>query len=740
MKIQPIFYFINKFTPRTNQTPQQYRFKPVCDTFELSFKGGDDKNSDFRKECENDIEEFDIFSQLTDENKQELLNVYLENPDYSSFERQYLFDIGMQGGKFNINQVNENLELQEIAKLHRHSLKDAEDTFNDNAIKQTFLVLGREIVDTTKLIGKDNFTYLFKSPMSDVKDYISTCSAFKNPCSLRYLEPETYEKLIQLTNPKESEYYKSLQNQIDFKKKRLNDYKGENVVHFEKYAHQKIKELTQEIKTKDKTTDKEEIKALYQQIKDLKHDVNKTKTPFVIKKEKEISGLKQKMKTLEQKRIKDPQEVAQVIRMIEKSNGDGNLLLSILKLEDNVKKAALTRYVGNNILKNLKMPNRKDILEALDIENSQYNPELITEDRHFYRDLSDLFSVVDLTKNETVLEQLNKLPQNLNTRKQFEELGINYDKWTQFDPKSNVKLQLSTNINQAKQDAVSNFTKCFTNDNFQSDMPGICKKLLMEELKSKLGMEFKGNGFYKNGKPLEFDDLEAAIKLIKRQINLNEIWSNGKSGYFEEIAKNRFEKNIFDHCASEVKVLKNFDLHKVHNIEIRKADMNNLAHSLFLGNHSACCTAIGSLNSPMAISYIKNKMAAAIEILDGKTAVGNTMCFIALIDGKPALYLDNIEILPKYQYNDEIRDAIFKYAHQLCKEVGKPNMPVYANTRCHKIKMPKAEDWTGHNIQLIGSTGQDKIYIDAKIENMRINGSDYNSFKHSLFLIPDCYN
>ena len=104
-------------------------------------------------------------------------------------------------------------------------------------------------------------------------------------------------------------------------------------------------------------------------------------------------------------------------------------------------------------------------------------------------------------------------------------------------------------------------------------------------------------------------------------------------------------------------------------------------------------------------------MASAIEILDGNTAVGNTMCFIAKIDGE---HLDNIEVLPMYQYSTEIRDAIFKYAHQLCKEVGKPNMPVYANTRCHKIKMPKAEDWTGHNIQLIGSTGQDKIYIDAK--------------------------
>ena len=471
----------------------------------------------------------------------------------------------------------------------------------------------------------------------------------------------------------------------------------------------------------------------------MKHDVNKTKEPFVLKKEKEISGLKQKMKTLEQKRIKDPQEVVQVIRMIEKSSGDANLLLSILNMEDDVKKAALTRYVGNKILKNLKMPNRKDILKALDIENSQYKPELITEDHYFYRDLSDLFSAVDVTKNETVLEQLNKLPQNLDTRKQFEELGINYDKWTQFDPKSNVKLQLQTNSKRAKNDAVINFTKCFRDTSFQNNIPEDCKEPLMEELKSELGMEFKDNWFYKNGRPLEFDDLDAAIKLIKRQINLNEIWSNGKSGYFEEIAKNRFEKNIFDHCANEVKVLKNFDLHKVHNIEIRKADMNNIAHSLFLGNQAACCIAVGSYNSPSAVNYAKNKMASAIEILDGNTAVGNTMCFIAKVDDEPALFLDNIEVLPTYRYNTEIRDMLFRYAHQLCKEVGKPNMPVYAGPYRHKFQMPEL-DWKDRKIQLIGSTGQDKIYIDSKIGNERINGEEYDSFKRKVFVIPNCYN
>ena len=87
------------------------------------------------------------------------------------------------------------------------------------------------------------------------------------------------------------------------------------------------------------------------------------------------------------------------------------------------------------------------------------------------------------------------------------------------------------------------------------------------------------------------------------------------------------------------------------------------------------------------------------------------MCFIAKVDGTPALVLDNIELNPKYQYNDKIRDAIFDYAQKLCKEIGKPEMPIYAGSLRHKVNI-EHHPIKQHIIQIIGSSGDNEVYID----------------------------
>ena len=58
-----------------------------------------------------------------------------------------------------------------------------------------------------------------------------------------------------------------------------------------------------------------------------------------------------------------------------------------------------------------------------------YSKKLYAEDEFFYAQLKNLLSLINFNDKETIAEQLNKLPQNIETRKQFENLGINYDKW-----------------------------------------------------------------------------------------------------------------------------------------------------------------------------------------------------------------------------------------------------------------------------------------------------------------------
>ena len=95
-------------------------------------------------------------------------------------------------------------------------------------------------------------------------------------------------------------------------------------------------------------------------------------------------------------------------------------------------------------------------------------------------------------------------------------------------------------------------------------------------------------------------------------------------------------------------------------------------------------------------------------------------CYIALIDNKPALVLDNIELKPQYQYNDKIRDAIFEYAKKLCTELGKTKMAIYLGPNRHKVNLDEFPI-KDEKLKIVGSTGDDKIYLDYDAASHQIS-------------------
>ena len=105
------------------------------------------------------------------------------------------------------------------------------------------------------------------------------------------------------------------------------------------------------------------------------------------------------------------------------------------------------------------------------------------------------------------------------------------------------------------------------------------------------------------------------------------------------------------------------------------------------------------------------KCIGAIEITDKGTPVGNTMMYLAYVDGKPALVMDNVELKTKYQNNDNIRDAFVEYAKKICEELGAPDLPIFAGPHRHKLDF-SIYDKKSHTMQIIGTTGEDEVYID----------------------------
>ena len=212
------------------------------------------------------------------------------------------------------------------------------------------------------------------------------------------------------------------------------------------------------------------------------------------------------------------------------------------------------------------------------------------------------------------------------------------------------------------------------------------------------------------------------ISAIKESLNKNEFWSKTNPDKDIENARGTLKNHLLKLRSVEAENAQNLKKDEEVTLEVHKTDMNNIAHALFLGNHSQCCTAVGTgCNQWTAPLYIKNKMISGIEIMDGTEFVGNTMCWFALVDGKPALVLDNIELSNKYQYNDKIKDAIFEYSKKLLEETCCLNFNIYAGPNRHKLNMNNLE-FESHNVTPIGSTGSDEIYMDYDADGHKIDG------------------
>ena len=108
---------------------------------------------------------------------------------------------------------------------------------------------------------------------------------------------------------------------------------------------------------------------------------------------------------------------------------------------------------------------------------------------------------------------------------------------------------------------------------------------------------------------------------------------------------------------------------------------------------------------------------SAIEVLADGEPVGNTMMYMAHVNGELSLVLDDIELQGKYQNNDKIRDMIVKYSKQVCKEIGKPDITVYAGPGMHKVDMSDYPKIENAEMIILGETPQNgAVYLDFDAE------------------------
>ena len=242
---------------------------------------------------------------------------------------------------------------------------------------------------------------------------------------------------------------------------------------------------------------------------------------------------------------------------------------------------------------------------------------------------------------------------------------------------------------------------------------------------------------YKDDRPISFNDLSPLIDLLTNFMKKDNVWNGADKSVQAGLAKKTIENSIKD-IKPRILLATLEPRTDDAQITVQQVDMNNVAHSLFLGNDASCCMSIGSgFKQDIAPNYIMNKMLSAIEILiDGKN-VGNTMCYIAEINKKPALVLDNVELKPECRnrnLNDAIRDLIIEYAKKYAKELGVDEMSVYAGFKRNKVSL---RDYSlGYeDARIVGTSGDDVIYIDSIPKQDKFN--DEQRYRILLYRIGE---
>lgn len=579
------------------------------------------------------------------------------------YPNQYLINF-VKGHLNTLEQAKTLMDIRNVASKKRGVLSSYNHKVNDEELDKLFFEKPHKVLNTINILGKNSFISSFNNKFENVKNYINTIGDITPQHPL-------YQNLIELTNPTESIKYNNTKEQITNVKKQF------------------------------QTTD--------------------NKTDLI----KQINHLTDKNKNLIKNSITDYPEKIELAEFFHTIKDSHETLSSVLNNYDKNNNHHLLDTL-NNIART---DSNGQICEQFNFKNNKYLPKMFTTDKMFKNSYDELLKTLNKNPDKNVREVLLNLPQNKETKKQFEELGVNFERWTTFNPES--KIQKTIVIENKQKSAIQSLEETF-NSPIYTLVSSDKKNLLKKELNAK-GYEIKPkviflNNFvgtvkrdtnylqlFKDNKQITFQDMPELVKTIDNFMKNNQSWKSPDNTSQSNIAKKTIENSIQDVKQKMISANKNPDTEKV-TITAQQVDMNDITHSLFLGNDSSCCMSIGTgSKQAIAPNYIKNKMISGIEVLAKDKPIGNTICYIAEIDNKPALVLDNIEMKPDYRkgtINDNARDLMFSYAKKFTKELGKEDMPIYIGWNRSKVNL-RDYKCECKNFKIIGTSGEDNIYIDS---------------------------
>ena len=145
----------------------------------------------------------------------------------------------------------------------------------------------------------------------------------------------------------------------------------------------------------------------------------------------------------------------------------------------------------------------------------------------------------------------------------------------------------------------------------------------------------------------------------------------------------------------------------------------NPQEDLFIGNKTTCCTAIGTGGNGAATpGYLLNHAFQVIELYDEKgNVVGMSRVFMANVNGKPVLIMDNLELNNGFCKDikdiGQVRDGLFEYINKYAQQVtGDPDTQVYFNAAA--VKVPVSDlSAVNSSLSFIGKIAEPETYLNT---------------------------
>ena len=354
---------------------------------------------------------------------------------------------------------------------------------------------------------------------------------------------------------------------------------------------------------------------------------------------------------------------------------------------------AFTKALNKEIYNILKIDPTEELLTDVTYD-SKYVSRMFAgiSDSNFRMNFNKLINMIKENPNRKFTDIIQEIPENIETRKLFEENGLDFDKWIKFNEDFYEPFVVTVDVDKSVRSAKRNLKNELNSE--------LARRLDQNQI-AKINQILVENNFETSGQK----DLPKIIKLIEKELDTGEYWKQD---------------------APEIKTFKDhIQIHKknIHDVEqlkdtteelyVRLWDNDDVGRNIFFGNHVGCCTSVGKFNSFAAPQHLMNAFVNGIEIVDkAGISMGNSMCYFAKVDGKLTFVIDSFEANGKLGAAPEVTNAIIEYAKKVCAEMGQPDANIMFGPNYNKIDFSRCIRTNGHTIEIIGRAPEN-TYIDC---------------------------